>query len=59
VEKDGTVSTVYQLSDSLHVPAVTQCVEEKLRQSFVEHPVQGCAQFVIPYQLLIEAGPSE
>jgi len=59
VEKDGTVSTIYQLSDTLHVAAVTQCVEEKLRQPFAEHPVQGCAQFVIPYQLLIEAGPSQ
>jgi len=59
VEKDGTVSNVYQLSDSLRVAAVTQCVEDKLRQPFSEHPVQGCAQFVIPYQLLIEAGPSE
>ncbi|HXS15993.1 MAG TPA: hypothetical protein VN764_02330 [Polyangiaceae bacterium] len=59
VEKDGSVSTIYQLSDTLRVAPVTQCVEAKLRQPFAEHPVQGCAQFVIPYQLLIEAGPSE
>lgn len=59
VEKDGAVSKIYQLSDTLHVPDVTRCVEAKLKEPFTERPAYGCAQFVIPYQLLIEAEPSE
>jgi len=54
VGADGQVETLYQLDDSLKLSAVTACVEAKLKERFEEPPVGGCAQFVVPYTLVVK-----
>jgi len=56
VEADGGVLTIYQLENKLQLNDVIACVEAKLKEKFEERPISGCAQFVVPYELVVEEG---
>ncbi len=49
IDTTGAVRSVEFLSDTLQIPAVSQCVDETLKKPFVEaKPRGGCALFVLP-----------
>ena len=56
IETDGTVKTLYKLEDAPELGEVTACVEAQLKKPFDEKPMSGCAQFVVPYELVVEEG---
>lgn len=56
VGSSGQVEKLYQLEDTLKLSSVTACIEAKLKEQFEEPPLSGCAQFVVPYTLVVKEG---
>jgi hypothetical protein len=55
VERDGKVSAVEKVTDTLSEPEVARCAENVLRRPFQEVPRGGCALFILPLEVDIQA----
>ncbi len=59
VEKNGMVSTLEVLKDTLAIEKVMQCAQSVLKQTFTEKPRGGCAIFVVPFILTSQQAPQD